>query len=112
MRHMTIVVLTAVLGTLLLAGCQESDATQIRKARLVANENLQLKKQLAEKDTQIQDLKKQIEEIEAEKAKADEEFGSTTIKTLQMVAETESRNQALTDENEKLKEEIESLKAR
>ncbi|MDH4202042.1 MAG: hypothetical protein OEV87_04045 [Phycisphaerae bacterium] len=112
MRHMTIVVLTAVLGTFLLTGCQKSDASQIRKARLVANENLQLKKQLAEKDAQIQDLKKQIEEIEAEKAKADEKFGSTTIKTLQMLAETEDRNQALTLENEKLKEEIESLKAR
>jgi outer membrane murein-binding lipoprotein Lpp len=109
---MTIVVLTAVLGTLLLAGCQKSETGQIRKARLVANENLQLKKQLAEKDTQIQDLKKQIEEIEVEKAKADEKFGSTTIKTLQMLAETEDRNQALTLENEKLKEEIESLKAR
>jgi len=112
MRHMTIVVLTALLGTLVLAGCRESDATQIRKARLVANENIQLKKQLAEKDAQIQDLKKQIEKIEAEKAQADEEFGFTTIKTLQMVAETEERNQALTEENEKLKEEIESLKAR
>lgn len=112
MRYMTIVALTTVLGTLLLAGCQKSDASQIRKARVVANENLQLKKQLAEKDTQIQDLKKQIEGIEAEKAKADEEFGTTTIKTLQMVSETENRNQALTLENEKLKEEIESLKSR
>jgi hypothetical protein len=112
MRHTTIVLLTAVLGTLVLASCKESDASQIRKARVVANENLQLKKQLTEKDAQIQDLKKQIEKIEAEKAKADEEFGSSTIKTLQMVAETEGRNQALTEENEKLKEEIESLKAR
>lgn len=112
MRHMTTILLAAVLGTLLLAGCQKSDASQIRKARLIANENLKLKKQLAEKDAQIQDLKKQIEQIEAEKAKADEEFGSTTIKTLQMVAETEDRNQALTLENEKLKEELEKLKAR
>ena len=112
MRHTTIVLLTALLGTLLLAGCQKSDSSQIRKARLVANENLQLKRQLAEKDTQIEDLKKQIEKIEAEKAKADEEFGSTTIKTLQMVAETEKRNQALAEENEKLKKEIEQQKAR
>lgn len=112
MRHMTLVVMTAVLGTLILAGCQKSDAGQIRKARVVANENIQLKKQLAEKEARIQDLKKQIEEIEAEKAKADEEFGSTTIKTLQMVAETEERNQALTAENEKLKEELGKLKAR
>ena len=112
MRYITIVLLTAVLGTLVLAGCQKSDAGQIRKARLIANENIQLKKQLAEKDAQIQDLKKQIEKIEAEKAKADEKFGSTTIKTLRMLAETEERNQALTEENEKLKEEIESLKAR
>jgi predicted metal-binding transcription factor (methanogenesis marker protein 9) len=112
MKRMAIVLLTAAFGTLLWAGCQKSDASQIRKARVVANENLQLKKQLAEKDTPIQDLKKQIKEIEAEKAKADEEFGSTTIKTLQMVSETEDRNQALTLENEKLKEEPEKLKAR
>jgi len=112
MKRMTFVLLTAAFGTLLLAGCQKSDASQIRKARVVANENLQLKKQLTEKEIQIQDLKKQIEEIEAEKVKADEQFGSTTIKTLQMMAEVENRNQTLTAENEKLKEEIESLKTR
>ena len=111
MRQFTIVLFVSLLGVLLLAGCQESESTQIRRARVVANENLQLKQDLKEKDQQIEELKKQIEEIEAKNAKEHEKFGNTTIKTLQMLSQTENRNQALTLENEKLKEELEKLKA-
>lgn len=110
MRHTKLVLLTTLFGTLCLTGCGKSDANQIRKARLIANENLQLKKQLAEKDAQILDLEKRIEKTEAEKAKADEEFGTTTIKTLEMVAEIEKQRQALEEENENLKNEIEKLR--
>ena len=112
MKHTTMALLTVAFGTLFLAGCQESDATQIRKARVIADENIQLKKQLAEKDARIQDLKKQIEKIETERAKAEEKFGDSTIKTLKMMMETDRKNQALTEENERLKKEIASLKAR
>jgi hypothetical protein len=111
MRHLTIFLFILIVGVLLLTGCQESDASQIRRARLVANENLQLKQDLEDKEQQIENLKKQIEEIEAKNAEEHEKFGNTTLKTLQMLSETEIRNQALTLENEKLKEELEKIKA-
>lgn len=110
MRQVTIVILIAALSILLLTGCQKSNASQVRRARLVVDENLQLKKQLEEKNQLIEDLEKQIEEKEAEMAKAEENFGTTTIQTLQMVADTEKRNQDLLLENAKLKEELEKLK--
>ena len=111
MRQFAIVLLVSVLAVVLLSGCQESDARQIRRARVIGNENLQLKQDLKEKDQQIEELKKQIEEIEADRAKENEKFGNMTIKTLQMLSETENRNQALTLENKKLKEELEKSKA-
>ena len=110
MRQVTIVILIAALSILLLTGCQKSNASQVRRARLVVDENLQLKKQLEEKNQLIEDLGKQIEEKEAEMAKAEENFGTTTIQTLQMVADTEKRNQDLLLENAKLKEKLEKLK--
>lgn len=111
MRQFTIALLFSGLSILLLAGCQKSEANQIRRARVIGNENLQLKQNLKEKDQEIEELKRQIEEIEAKRAEENEQFGNTTIKTLQMVADTENRNQALALENEKLKEELEKLKA-
>ncbi len=110
MRHFVVILFISVLGVLLMSGCQESESTQIRRARLIANENIQLKKQLKEKDQQIEELKKQIEELIAKSEKEQEQFGNTTLQTLQMLGETENRNQALTLENEKLKEELEKLK--
>ena len=110
MRQITIVIVISVLGILLLTGCQESEASQIRRARVIASENMQLKQDMEERDQQIEELKAQIEALEVKNAKEHEKFGNTTIKTLQMLSETENRNQALTLENEKLKKELEKLK--
>ena len=111
MRQVVVVIFMAAVGILLLTGCQESEGNQIRKARLVANENLELKELLGEKDQQIEGLKKQIEDMEIKSAKEHEEFGNLTLKTLQMLAESENQNQALTLEIEQLSEELEKLKA-
>lgn len=110
MKHISIVLLFAVSAALFSGGCQKSDASQIRQARRIVSENLKLQEQLKEKDRQIEDLKKQIETIEAERAKADEEYGNSTIKTLQMLGEVDAQNQALTAENEKLKKELAAQK--
>jgi len=90
MRQFTIVIVVSVLGILLLAGCQESDASQIRKARLVGTENLQLKQELEKKNQQIEELTAQIEALEVEKAKVIEQSGETSIKTLRMLLESEN----------------------
>ena len=111
MRQSTIVLFISVLSVLLLTGCQESDASQIRKARVIGNENLQLKKQLEEKDQQIKELTAQIETLEVEKAKVIEQSGETSIKTLRMLLESEKRAEGLVIENRKLEEELEKLKA-
>lgn len=99
---------------MMLAGCQESkgsDTALIQRARLVGNENLQLKKQLEEKNQQIAQLKENIEQLETEKAEAARKAGDTNFRIMQIVAETEKRNEALTQENEKLKNRLEELKS-
>ena len=111
MKQIIILTTVSVIAILWGTGCQESDATQIRRARLVANENLQLKKQLKEKDDQIENLKKEIEKIESEMAQKEEQSGETSLKTLQMLVESEKRAEELAIENRKLKEELEKLKA-
>ena len=104
---MVILALVLSLGT----GCQKSDASQIRKARLIGAENLKLKKQIEEKDQQIAELKKDIERIEAESAKKQEQAGETSIKSMRLLMESEKRAEGLLIENRKLKEELEKLKA-
>lgn len=110
MKQAMFFLLLASISLFVLTGCQESEANQIRRARVIANENIQLKKQLAEKDQHIAELNKQIEELNAEIAEKDETFGNTTLRTLQMVSESEKQNQELMLENKKLKAELEKLK--
>lgn len=111
MKHMIVTLSVFCIVLIMMAGCQESDSTLVQRARLVGNENLKLKDQLQEKDQQIAQLKEDIEKLEAEKVQIIQESGDTNIKIMRIVAETEQRNQALTDENAKLKEELEKLKA-
>jgi len=107
------IVLLCIAGITVLActGCQESESIQIRRARVVANENIQLKKQLAEKDEQIEALKKDIEKIQLEAAQELENAGEANLKVLKLLLQSETANKALQTEIEKLKAEIEKLKA-
>jgi len=111
MRQSTIILFLSVLSILLLTGCQESESSQIRRARVIGNENLQLKQELEGKDQQIEELTAQIEALEVEKAKVIEQSGETSIKTLRMLLESEKRAEAVVIENRKLQEELEKLKA-
>ena len=110
MRQLTTILFISALATLLLTGCQESDSSQIRRARLIATENMQLKQDLEERNRQIEELKAQIEALELENAKVIEQSGEASIKTLRMLLESEKRAEAIVIENRKLKEEIEKLK--
>ncbi|MHC4553119.1 MAG: hypothetical protein ACYSUT_10215 [Planctomycetota bacterium] len=113
MRYLLLSVLAAAMAVML-CGCQESSSSgssaDIQRARLVGNENIQLKKQLAAKDAEIEQLKKDIEQIKAEKADAIQQSGETNIKVMKIVLESETRNTALKAENAKLKAELEKLK--
>lgn len=111
MKPLTIVLFISALAPLLLTGCQESDSSQIRRARLIATENMQLKQDLEDRDQQIEELKAQIEALELENANVIEQSGEASIKTLRMLLESEKRAEAIVIENRKLEEELERLKA-
>ncbi|MHC4374522.1 MAG: hypothetical protein ACYSTO_10195 [Planctomycetota bacterium] len=111
MRPLTIVIFISALAPLLLTGCQESDSSQIRRARLIATENMQLKQDLEDRDQQIEELKAQIEALELENANVIEQSGEASIKTLRMLLESEKRAEAIVIENRKLEEELGRLKA-
>lgn len=98
---------------LLASGCgdPESDAALIRRARLVANENIALKKQLEEKDKHIAQLEKQIEQLKQEKQHISEQTDETTFRLLQMTAEAEQRADTLRQENEWLKQQLEQVQS-
>jgi predicted RNase H-like nuclease (RuvC/YqgF family) len=87
------------LGILLMAfflfgGCQESGRRIDRRAQLVGQENLQLKKQLQEKDRQIEQLKNEIKSLE-EKAQKDEELhGQTYTKMMDIIADITAQLEA------------------
>lgn len=101
------------IGTVSLSGCEEeaADTATMRRARLVADENIQLKKQLADKDKEIERHKQLLEECKQEMAKAQEDAGNTMLQMLQRLAETSKDVETLTEENTRLKEKLAELEA-
>ena len=102
--------------SLFLAGCQEANTTsdtteEVRRHRLIATENIQLKEQLAQKDAKIADLTDEIAKCEQEKQalqkRADQELQESIEGILGSVMD---KNAELQKENDKLKGEIEQLK--
>jgi hypothetical protein len=112
MRHSVIILIAACIVTVALTGCQksESESNQIRRARVVATENLQLKKQLDEKEAQIEALKAEMDKSLAESAREIEAAGDANLKVLKLLLESEQANEALRLEVEQLHTEIEKLK--
>lgn len=72
---------------LLLSGCGGSSARSDRRAQLVGHENLQLKKQLREKEKEIEHLKNQIKEMEQKAQEESAQQGQTYTKLLEIVAD-------------------------
>lgn len=106
MKKTNNIIVVLLIATFFLAGCQESESQMVKRARLIGNENLQLKKQLADKDKEIQSLKDEIARMEKEREKENTEFGEVTIKTLQMISECQKQVEALQTENKTLKEQL------
>lgn len=92
----------------LICGCGGSESAQISRARVVGNENIQLKKQIDDKDSQIKDLEQKISDLEAEKAKLKQDCGEINIKMMKLAAETEKRNRELAAEIQALKEQLDT----
>lgn len=89
-RDWVVLVLAAVWG----AGCQESGSRVDRRAQLVGQENLQLKKQIQDKDREIERLKQEIQSLQ-EKAQKDEDLhGQTYTKMMDIIADITAQLEA------------------
>ncbi len=87
-KFLSLWVLVFVGSFLFILGCgKQSESGQIRRAQLVGNENLQLKKDIADKDKQIADLKKEIEKAQQENAAIEEQHADLYKGLLDLLSE-------------------------
>ncbi len=92
MTRQIITLSLAALGLVTLASaCQPSSDSMVRRAQLVGNENLKLKKEIQQKDAEIAELKKEIERLKAEYAKFQEDTGQSSIKLLQLLTDCQAK---------------------
>ncbi len=117
------VLVVSVVVIMLIAGCEEQQLPSAKKSRLIAAENMQLKKELERRSKDIERLKelhdREIEKQEKLLAKCLEEKETWKEKSRQnirnqvngVVDAIMEQNAKLRRENEKLKAQIEQLTA-
>ena len=118
MKRLTQKALVLATGVVIMVGvgCQESEAPSTKRARLIASENMQLKKQLEQRDSQIEKLKnehgKQIKQLEEQIAKCLEQKQSLQKRLQENVQERVDEVLAtVVEENAQLRQEISKLNA-
>jgi len=95
----------------LLAGCQEQSISDTRKSRLIADENKQLKQQLARRDREIEKQKELLEKCLEEKKNLKTMLQGQVKNLMEGALEKVSRERAeFRKENEGLRAQIEELK--
>ena len=100
-------VLAALLTNLpFITSCKESDNADNRRARLVANENIELKKQLALKNLEIQKQKRLLAQSEKDRVKDAEQVSDSVVKLMQQLVAIGEENQQLKVKNKELEEKI------
>jgi len=116
------VLVVSVVVVMLIAGCQEQQLPSEKKSRLIAAENMQLKKELERRSKEIEGLKelhdREIQKQEKLLAKCLEEKETWKEKSRQnirnqvngVVDAIMEQNAKLRQENEKLKAQIENLR--
>jgi archaellum component FlaC len=114
-QNAVILAIGAIFVISLFAGCQEQQATDAKKGRLVAAENIGLKKELDRRDREIERLKglhsKEIKRQEELVAKCLEEKGLLQKRVDENIkAQVSEVLAAVIEENSKLHDEIEGLK--
>jgi len=114
-QNAVILAIGAIFVISLFAGCQEQQATDAKKGRLVAAENIGLKKELDRRDREIERLKglhsKEIKRQEELVAKCLEEKGLLQKRVDENIkAQVSEVLAAVMEENSKLHDEIEGLK--
>jgi uncharacterized protein YlxW (UPF0749 family) len=79
----------------LVAGCGNQSATTspdvMRRAKLLGNENIQLKREIAERDAKINELNQQISTLQAEMEANKQRQGETILKLMGIAAECQQK---------------------
>lgn len=101
--QVTLVFLAAVFAIMIFSGCEE-EATNNKMARLIANENRQLKTQLEQRDKEMQRQKQQLEKCAEEKKVLEQRTSEEMSRNVQSVLVP------IMDQNAKMRQEIISLK--
>lgn len=108
----TFVLAAGTVVIMLIAGCEKENAPDTKRSRLIATENIRLKKELEQRDKEIKKqeklLEKCLQERDTWKAKAQQNIQEQVDKVLAGVMEEYTK---LRKENEGLKAQIEKLKA-
>ena len=116
MRNIAIATVLLLFGTgavISLSGCrEESGDMSLRRARLVGNENIELKKQLKLRDEEIEHQKQLVVQCRKERAKDKKLSGDNAVKLLKHLSESGKQVTALRAENKQLREKIEELEAK
>ncbi len=86
-------------------GCEEGNRNAIKKDRIVATENIQLKGQLNQRNAEVEKLKEQMQQQK-------EKFDTTiSVKITGILKDAIEEKERLRLENEQLKAELEKLKS-
>ena len=97
---------TALILIAMIGGCKEQNLSGTKKTRLIAAENIQLRKDLAQRDKEIEEQKELLAKCKQEKKQGQKAFidlSTTASQNFEKIAE-------LGKENKNLKEQIENLK--
>ena len=89
-----------------ITSCEESGNTDNRRARLVANENIKLKKQLELKNLEIQKQKRLLAQSKEDRIKEAEQVSDSIVKLMQQLVTIGEENQQLKAKIKELEEKI------
>ena len=98
--------LLLIAAVVFMAGCQESDSQLVQRARLVGSENIQLQKELEQKDKEIQSLKDRMAKMEEDYQQQLNESAESSFKLLEIVSQTSKDLEECRAENERLKAQL------
>lgn len=105
--------LIVLVGIAITAGCEEKvQIVSDRHARLVGDENLQLRKQLNARDREIEKLNGQLDKCKKSLATVGQQAGKVNIAIMEKLAEQGPAIETLTNENIRLKKRVKELEAR
>ena len=95
--------------SLSISGCQEANKPDDRRSRLLADDNLQLKKQLELRNQEIKKQRGLLTECEKKAAAVKQISDEAATSMLDMLTDVTQKNENLTEENKQLKASVKNL---